>query len=305
MTRHGLALGTLVLLLGAFGATSTHAATCTFTEDLDLGSQSEEVRCLQKYLNANGYNVATSGVGAPGQETSLYREKTQDAVRRWQVALGIKPATGTFGPLSRAMYKAMNESGVTPAVPATPATPTTPAIPATPAVPAQSQEEQEARKALTDARKQFNSANSEIDEAEEDDEDVDEAEDLMEEAVDELFNALYAYLDKDYRDAREGAFNAMDLIRSARESLDTNSGSDEDEAEEALEDAEDLISEAWEEVEEADEDGERVGEAEDLLDDAEDLLDDAQDAFDDEDYDEVMDLIDEIEDLVDEALDSI
>ena len=296
-----LAVAAIAVLAMLSFAPGAKAATCSFTEDLQLGSQSEVVRCLQQYLNTNGYNVATSGVGAPGQETSLNREKTADAVRRWQVAQGITPATGTFGPLSRAKYVSLTSGSPAPQPAPAPTIPT----PTVPVTPIPTQEQADALKALTDARKQLNSATSEVKEADDEGDDFDDAEDSLDEAKDELFEALYAYIAKNWRDAKEGAYNAMDRIAEARDFLDSSSGSDEDQAEEALEDAEDMIADAWDEVEEADEDGARVGEAEDLLNDAEDLLSDAEDALDDEDYDDVMDLVDEIEDIVDEALDSI
>ena len=282
--------------------TGTQAATCSFSTDLVLGYQGEEVRCLQQYLNANGFNVATEGVGAPGKETSLYREKTVEAVRRWQVANAIAPATGTFGALSRAKYLSLG-GAVTPTpttpVPATPL-PTVPSVPTTPTA-----EQADALKALTDARKQLNSVTTEVEEADDDGDDVDDAEDYLDETRDELLNALYSYLSKNWREARNGAYNAMDRIADARSSLEGSNDSDEGDAEDALDDARDLIEEAWADVEDADDDGEDVGEAEDLLEEAEDILDDAEDAFDDEDYNDVVDLVNDIEDLVDDALDSI
>src|SRR3989344_3146760 len=87
------------------------AAPCDFTRDLEVG---------------------VDGVGAPGKETTLFREKTKEAVIKWQTSNGLSPATGYFGPLSRAKYKEV--SGATPATPATPAPPATPATGASDAV---------------------------------------------------------------------------------------------------------------------------------------------------------------------------
>jgi peptidoglycan hydrolase-like protein with peptidoglycan-binding domain len=57
--------------------------TCSFTRDLEVGSTGEDVRCLQKYLNANGFKIASSGVGSPGNETNLLRDLTKQAIIKW------------------------------------------------------------------------------------------------------------------------------------------------------------------------------------------------------------------------------
>jgi hypothetical protein len=84
--------------------TSASVVPCDFTGgNLEIGVVSEEVRCLQKYLNNNGFKIAEIGVGSPGSETSMYGSLTAEAVKRWQMARTITP-TGTFGPLSKAEY---------------------------------------------------------------------------------------------------------------------------------------------------------------------------------------------------------
>jgi len=79
--------------------------TCIFTKDLEDGSTSEEVRCLQKFLNTNGYLISDSGPGSPGSETTLFREKTREALKKWQEAMKIWPVSGYFGPVSRSVYR--------------------------------------------------------------------------------------------------------------------------------------------------------------------------------------------------------
>ncbi len=66
------------------------------TENLSLGVISPEVQILQKILNANGYQLAASGPGSPGNETTKYGSLTRDAIRRFQCAQNIT-CTGDEG----------------------------------------------------------------------------------------------------------------------------------------------------------------------------------------------------------------
>ena len=95
------------------------AGACTFTKDLTLGSTGTDVQCLQRYLNAAGHNVASSGAGSPGNESTYFGSLTRAAVAKWQAAQGVSPAVGYFGSISRAKYTAVAGSvtvpgGVTP-----------------------------------------------------------------------------------------------------------------------------------------------------------------------------------------------
>ena len=105
-------------LLGSFGADGATIANVTlalngqphtgagatpaFTRDLDIGSRGEDVRALQKYLNARGYPVAPSAEGSAGQETDYFGTLTQAALARFQAANGITPSAGYFGSKTRA-----------------------------------------------------------------------------------------------------------------------------------------------------------------------------------------------------------
>ncbi|MEK7579212.1 MAG: peptidoglycan-binding protein [Patescibacteria group bacterium] len=274
------------------------AEACSFTRDLGLGDTGEDIRCLQRYLNSEGFTVADSGVGSPGNETSLFREKTEDAVRRWQVAKLISPATGNWGPLSRGLYERLIVSP----------TPTPTLTPTPDPEPTQSTEEKTARTRLLAALNAIEDAESDFEDAEDDDADTGDAEDFIEDAKDELFDALRAFIEEEYEEAIDFADGARERAHDAQDEIDSDSnsdGADEADAEEALDDADQMIEDAEDEVAEAEDDGEDTGNAEDLLDEANDLLDDAEEAFDAEDWDEVIDLANEIEDLVDEALDSI
>lgn len=85
------------------------AATCSFSRDLTLGSQGDDVRCLQQYLNSTPYKVAESGPGSPGNETTYFGPLTQAAVAAWQAANGVYPAAGYFGSSSRAKLLSLTE----------------------------------------------------------------------------------------------------------------------------------------------------------------------------------------------------
>src|SRR3989338_10133746 len=101
----------IILAVALFGVLSVapfsaSAATCTFTRDLQLDSVGEDVRCLQQFLNSNGFTITTSGGGAAGNETTEFRSLTKAALIRWQQAKGISPASGYFGAKSRQAYNA-------------------------------------------------------------------------------------------------------------------------------------------------------------------------------------------------------
>ena len=120
MTHRIIKDAKLVLAFGAVAAAlliivpSAEAATCSITKDLQLGTMDEEVRCLQQYLNSHGHPIATTGVGSAGKETTEFKSLTQAAVVKWQMANGVSPATGYFGPKSRAKLAELIAGGGTP-----------------------------------------------------------------------------------------------------------------------------------------------------------------------------------------------
>lgn len=77
------------------------------SRDLSPGATGEEVRALQKLLNKHGFTVASSGPGSPGNETTRFGNATFAALVKFQKAKGIKPSTGTYGPKTRAAFKAL------------------------------------------------------------------------------------------------------------------------------------------------------------------------------------------------------
>lgn len=73
------------------------------TKDLKSGMRSEDVKTLQKFLNNNGFPVATTGLGSKGNETFFFGAGTRSALMRFQKAHKISPASGYYGPKTRAV----------------------------------------------------------------------------------------------------------------------------------------------------------------------------------------------------------
>jgi peptidoglycan hydrolase-like protein with peptidoglycan-binding domain len=88
-------------LNGTSSATVTPSGKYMFTRNLYLGNSGEDVKELQKFLNANGYQVASVGAGSPGNETMFYGYATRTAIMKFQSANGISPV-GYVGTLTRA-----------------------------------------------------------------------------------------------------------------------------------------------------------------------------------------------------------
>ena len=97
------------------------SVSCSFTRDLTVGSTGTDVKCLQQYLNAKGFVVASSGPGSAGNESSYFGPLTRAALAKWQAANGVAPPAGYFGPITRAKIASLGSS--TPGTPGTPGTP--------------------------------------------------------------------------------------------------------------------------------------------------------------------------------------
>ena len=106
--------------------TTTTGTGYTFSTDLMVGSKGADVMNLQKVLNMNAATQVSSGTsaGAPGYETSTFGPATKAAVMKWQKSAGL-PATGYFGPLSRAKVNAMSSTTSTGSTTTTTTTTTT------------------------------------------------------------------------------------------------------------------------------------------------------------------------------------
>jgi len=79
--------------------------TYEFTGSLEKGDTGKEVKKLQQFLNDNGFQLAESGPGSPGNETNYYGDLTKQAVIKLQnkyseqilKPLGLSEGTGYFG----------------------------------------------------------------------------------------------------------------------------------------------------------------------------------------------------------------
>ena len=91
-------------------ALASSANASTLDHDLKVGDTCESVRLLQQMLNKDPRTqVASSGSGSPGQETSYFGDLTRQSVIKFQelyqdevlVPAGVSQPTGYFGPFSR------------------------------------------------------------------------------------------------------------------------------------------------------------------------------------------------------------
>ena len=81
----------------------------TFTRNLRSGNKGEDVRQLQEFLNAQGFTIAPSGAGSPGNETDYFGALTKTALIRFQekhagdilAPVGLTRGSGYFGPSTR------------------------------------------------------------------------------------------------------------------------------------------------------------------------------------------------------------
>jgi len=97
-------------LSSAQGTTTT---SYSFTKDLTLGSTGDDVKALQQFLNAAGYQVSASGAGSVGNESTYFGSLTQAALAKYQAAKGITPSVGYFGPKTRAYIASLGTTTTT------------------------------------------------------------------------------------------------------------------------------------------------------------------------------------------------
>ena len=84
------------VILALFLPTIVLGQTSALFRDLVVGSVGEDVRVLQRWLNSHGYPITIYGPGAAGFETTYFGQLTQAALARYQVSIGVIPATGNL-----------------------------------------------------------------------------------------------------------------------------------------------------------------------------------------------------------------
>lgn len=97
-TLFAFALTAVGILMTIFIATQAHAAV--ISSQMRLGSQSQDVRNLQVFLNGHGFLVASSGAGSAGHETTYFGSLTRAAVIQFQSSQNIAQ-DGLVGPMTR------------------------------------------------------------------------------------------------------------------------------------------------------------------------------------------------------------
>src|SRR3989344_9145128 len=106
-------LAQIAALQGASTGTTSGSSCFTFTTNATVGSTGGEVMEIQKFLNSHGAQVASSGAGSPGNESSYFGGLTRAAVAKFQAANGISPTAGYWGPLTRAKANSLCVAGGT------------------------------------------------------------------------------------------------------------------------------------------------------------------------------------------------
>lgn len=92
----------------ARAAVSGYATASNFTLDLKQGDRGTEVTNLQKALNTDSRTqVASSGAGSPGNESSYFGALTKAAVMKYQIIKGVS-ATGMVDAATRAALNAVS-----------------------------------------------------------------------------------------------------------------------------------------------------------------------------------------------------
>ena len=81
---------------------AAHQVTYQFIKDLKLGKTDSSVQKLQQFLNAHGFTIAATGPGSHGKESTYFGNATRAALIKFQKTRSITPASGFFGPITRA-----------------------------------------------------------------------------------------------------------------------------------------------------------------------------------------------------------
>lgn len=87
---------------------STSVSVSMPTRDLELGMRHADVKKLQEFLNNNGFIIVATGGGSKGNETTYFGPATKDALIRFQKLHNLTPATGYYGPKTRALIAGLD-----------------------------------------------------------------------------------------------------------------------------------------------------------------------------------------------------
>jgi peptidoglycan hydrolase-like protein with peptidoglycan-binding domain/methionine-rich copper-binding protein CopC len=83
-------------------------SSCVFYRDLEYGSEGEDVKELQRYLNNHGSRLADSGPGSPGNETIFFVNRTKSALIKFQTVNKLL-VTGKFDQATKIFIGCIDE----------------------------------------------------------------------------------------------------------------------------------------------------------------------------------------------------
>lgn len=278
-----------VLLSGIFLIPNVAAAQmsneCSFSRTLEMNVDGEDVRCLQKFLNKSGFIVAATGPGSVGNETSLFRTLTKEALVKWQQAKKVNPPSGVFGPQSQAAYLLAlievfeNKKIESASVVVAPAPgPQVAGVSTSATEEKQSKTEVALEKVLQLIKADDKNPTK---------------------ARTDFYKALQSFFDGDY----DKALLIVETVSvEVKKEIDSATKSD---ANKAVQKAQDAYDEAEVEIDDMYDDGEDVDEAEDYLQKANKYIKRADIALDKEDWSEAADLAKSAKAAIEDALDSV
>jgi hypothetical protein len=88
------------------GGGSTGSGSYTYSVDLTIGSQGADVTALQQFLVSKGFLTMPAGASY-----GYFGSLTKSALAAYQASVSISPASGYFGPITRAHFNSMVGTG--------------------------------------------------------------------------------------------------------------------------------------------------------------------------------------------------